>query len=221
MPHQLLPPSFLFRLAVPCRQAAKLWTPKGVTLEDEYLLPNFAELDDAPQRVQVRAAWSEQGLAFSVAVQGKKQPPWCRESRIDDSDGVYLWIDTRDTHNIHRASRFCHQFVFLPTGGGYQQAQPIAELIAINRSRENPKPLVRDSLGAVCHKLNDGYRLDIAIPAAALTGFDPAEHPKLGFHWAVIDREIGEHTFCCPPTLPYKEDPSTWGTLELVTNQCD
>jgi hypothetical protein len=216
MPHQLLPPSFLFRFAAPCRHAAKLWTPKGVELGNDYLLPNFAELDDAPQRVEVRAAWNELGLVFSIAASGKKQSPWCRENRIEDSDGVYLWIDTRDTHNIHRASRFCHQFVFLPSGGGSRQDEPVAELIAINRARENPKPIRPGSLGIVNCKFNGGYRLDVAIPAAALTGFDPAEHPRLGFHWAVIDREIGEHTFCCPPGLPYREDPSTWGTLELV-----
>jgi hypothetical protein len=216
MTQQLLPPSFLFRFAAPCHLAAKMWSPKGVTFGDEFLLPSFAELDDAPQRVDVLAAWNEQGVAFSVTVRGKKQPPWCRESKIEDSDGVYLWIDTRDTHNIHRASRFCHQFVFLPTGGGHGQDEPVAELLAINRSRENPKPVRPEMLGKVTHKLKDGYRLDVAIPATALTGYDPAEHPRLGFHWAIVDREIGEHTFCCPAGLPYREDPSTWGTLELV-----
>ena len=27
-------------------------------------------------------------------------------------------IDTRDVRNVHRATRFCHRFLFLPTGGG-------------------------------------------------------------------------------------------------------
>jgi hypothetical protein len=58
--------------------------------------------------------------------------------------------------------------------------------------------------------LRDGYRIDCHIPEAALTGFDPAEHSRLGFHWAVVDREIGQHTFCCPTELPYREDPSVW-----------
>jgi len=216
MPGQLLPPSFLFRFAVPCRYAKAAWSAKGAELGDEYLLPSLAELDDAPHRVAVRFAWNEQGLVFSAAISGKKQPPWCRESRIEESDGLYLWIDARDTHNIHRASRFCHQFVFLPTGGGHRQDEPVAELLAINRARENPRPVRPGVLRALTRKLTDGYRLDGYIPAEALTGFEPTEHPRLGFHWAVIDREIGEHTFCCPPGLPYREDPSCWGTLELV-----
>ena len=73
----------------------------------------------------MRAAWSEAGLAFSVRVEGKKHPSWCRETKLEDSDALQLWIDTRDTHNIHRASRFCHRFIFLPGGGGrsYERAR--------------------------------------------------------------------------------------------------
>ncbi len=212
---QLISPSFLFRFSAPCRYSATAWKPSGIELGEEFRLPNFSELDDAPKRVDVAAAWSEQGLLFSVDVTGKKQAPWCRESRVEESDGVFLWIDTRDTHNIHRASRFCHQFVFLPTGGGLRQLEPIAEMLLINRARENPKPVRPGTLAVVNKKQPNGYRLDIRIPEAALTGFDPAEHPRLGFHWAVIDRELGELTFCCPPGMPYREDPSVWGTLEL------
>ena len=215
MTTQLLPPSFLFRFAVPCRFVKPAWSAKGIELGDEFVLPNFTALDDAPQRVVMRVGWNEQGMLFSATIPGKKQAPWCRDSRIEESDGLYLWVDTRDTHNIHRASRFCHQFVFLPTGGGHRQDEPVAELIAINRARENPKPVRPGTLRAAYHKMKDGYRLDGHIPAAALTGFEPAENQKLGFNWAVVDREIGEHTFCCPPGLPYREDPSTWGTLEL------
>ncbi|MCC7084429.1 MAG: hypothetical protein IT427_05435 [Pirellulales bacterium] len=212
----LLNARFLFRFAVPCLYGKNLWTAPRLELGKEFCLPSFAELDDSPQRVEVRAAWNEQGIAFSATIRGKKQPPWCRDNRIEDSDGFLVWIDTRDTHNIHRASRFCHQFVFLPTGGGHRQNEPVAELLPIHRARENPKPPPRGIVRAIHHGQRDGYRLDCLIPAAALTGFEPADHPRLGFHWAAIDREIGEHTFCCPPGLPYREDPSVWGTLELL-----
>jgi hypothetical protein len=216
MSNQLLPPSFLFRFAVPCRYSTAAWSAKGINLSDEFRLPSFTELDDAPQRVLLNAAWNEQGMFFTAEVRGKKQPLWCRESRIEESDGLYVWIDTRDTHNIHRASRFCHQFVFLPTGGGHRLDEPVAEMLAINRARENPNQPKPGVVRAVTHKIENGYRLDGHIPAAVLTGWDPAEHKKLGFHWALVDRELGEHTFCCPPGLPYREDPSVWGTLELV-----
>ena len=58
--------------------------------------------------------------------------------------------------------------------------------------------------------------LEVHIPAAAITGWDPAEHAKLGFTYAVVDQELGEQTFSCGKEFPYRDDPSVWGTLELV-----
>ena len=63
---------------------------------------------------------------------------------------------------------------------------------------------------------DDGYMLEALIPAEALTGFDPAEHPRLGFTYAVLDRELGEQTFGVGSPMPYQEDPSLWATLELT-----
>ena len=54
------------------------------------------------------------------------------------------------------------------------------------------------------------------MTAEALTGFDPQEHPRLGFTYAVVDRELGEQTLGVGSPMPYQEDPSLWATLELV-----
>ena len=147
--------------------------------------------------------------------------PWCRESRPDESDGLRLWIDTRDTHNIHRASRFCHQFIFLPSGSGRNLGDPYGELYFINRARENPKAIRHELLKSRSEKRVDGYVLEAHIPAAAITGWDPAEHAKLGFTYAVVDQELGEQTFSCGKEFPYRDDPSVWGTLELVSRSSD
>ncbi|MGC3967213.1 MAG: hypothetical protein QM775_07540 [Pirellulales bacterium] len=64
-------------------------------------------------------------------------------------------------------------------------------------------------------KRPDGYLLDCLVTPQALTGWDPVENPRLGFTYAVIDREIGTQTFSCGPEFPYHEDPSLWATLEL------
>ena len=49
-----------------------------------------------------------------------------------------------------------------------------------------------------------------------MMGFEPGEHPRLGFTYAVIDRELGEQTFSVGRPMPYDEDPGLWATLELV-----
>ena len=71
-------------------------------------------------------------------------------------------------------------------------------------------------LKAQSQKRADGYVLDVLIPAKALTGFDPAEHPRLGFTYAVVDRELGEQTFSVGKPMPYTNDPSLWVTLEMT-----
>ncbi|HEV3023145.1 MAG TPA: hypothetical protein VGX76_11790, partial [Pirellulales bacterium] len=181
-----------------------------------YRLIGPAELDGRSAFTEFRIGWSEQGLAFLAKVAGKRQLPWCRESRPDDSDGVRLWIDTRDTHNIHRAGRFCHQFIFMPAGAGRALDEPAADQVLINRARENARPVRAGVLAVRRAKRVDGYLLEGFVPVAALTGFDPVENPKLGFTYAVIDRELGEQTFSCASDFPYREDPSLWATLELV-----
>ncbi|MBX7165169.1 MAG: hypothetical protein K1X74_02355 [Pirellulales bacterium] len=212
----LLPARALFRFELPCSRKATLWSAKGAELGPEFRLPNLGELEGRSEFADVRMAWNESGLAFSAVVTGKTRTPWCRESKPADSDGLHVWIDTRDTHNTHRATRFCHWLALLPAGGGGRLMDPVAALLAINRARELPKPLAYDVVKLRGSVKANGYSVEAFVPAAALTGFDATEHPKLGFTYAVRDSELGEQTFCCPGALPYMEDPSLWCTLELV-----
>jgi hypothetical protein len=216
MSQTLIPPALLFRYSVPCRRISRAWSADGLALGEEYRMPCFAELSGANPFADVRVGWSEGGIALNVTVRGKQQPPWCRDSRIDDSDGVQLWLDTRNTQNIHRAGRFCHRFAFLPVGAGHKLEEPLAVLLAINRARESPREIEPGALKARSQRLPDGYRLEGFIPAAALTGYSPSDQPALGFSYAVIDRELGWQTLSVGPELPFMEDPSLWATLELL-----
>jgi len=212
----LIPQRFLFRFEISCRRREPLWTARGLGLDETYRLADFAELEGAPSPFDIRAAWSEAGLGVAASVSGKKQAPWCRASRVENSDGLQLWIDTRNVQNIHRAGRFCHRLVFLPTGGGRRADQAVAAWLSIHRAREHPRPIDPEELKARSTKRRDGYLLETFIPARCLTGFDPAEHPRLGFNYAVVDRELGTHTLTAGAPMPYEEDPSLWATLELV-----
>jgi hypothetical protein len=215
MAEPLISPTLLFHFAAPCRYTDQKWAASGLALDESYRLPSFAALHDGKQFADFRFAWNEAGLYLNVAVRGKQQPLWCRDTRIDDSDGVQVFIDTRNTQNIHRAGRFCHRFAFLP-GDGQSQAEPLAVMLAINRAKESPREIDPRQLAVRSSRLSDGYSLQAAIPAAALTGYNPAEHPAVGFSYAVIDRELGWQTFSVGPELPFMDDPSLWGTLDLV-----
>jgi hypothetical protein len=216
MPETLISPTMLFRFAAPCLRTEERWSAGGIKLGEQHRLPCFAELSGTKPFAEIRLGWSEQGIALNVTVRGKQQPPWCRDSRIDDSDGVQVWIDTRNTQNIHRAGRFCHRLAFLPIGSGRKLDEPVAVLLAINRAKESPREIETGALKIRCQRLADGYALEGFIPAAALTGYSPADQPAIGFSYAVIDRELGWQTFSVGPELPFVEDPSLWGTLDLV-----
>jgi hypothetical protein len=216
MSEPLVSPRFLFHFAVPCRYRDPLWTDKGTMLGEEHRLVHLAELDERGAGPDFRAAWSEAGLAFRLEVRGKKQPPWCRATQPAESDGFHVWIDTRNVQNVHRASRFCHRLFFLPAGDGRGLALPAAGVLPINRARTPHGPIHPDQLVVLAEKHSDGYVLHAHVMAEALTGFDPVDHPALGFTYALIDHELGERTFGPGRPLPYDEDPSLWSTLELV-----
>src|SRR5207237_937768 len=61
-----------------------------------------------------------------------------------------------------------------------------------------------------------GYLLEAFLPAAALHGYDPEQHPRLGFFYSVRDEELGEQLLSLTLEFPFWEDPSLWSVLELV-----
>lgn len=214
---RLIPPTMLYRFAMPCQKLTNKWNAKtGVKLGDEHILPPMAALDGRMTFADVRAAWSEDGLFFNVDLSNKQQSVWCRETQLVESDGFQIWIDTRDTHNVHRATRFCHWFLFLPTGGGSKRDQPIATMLRINRAKDDPKTINQVKPQLIAKLKHGGYQLKVHIPSRAMSGWDTEEHSKIGFNYAVIDRELGWQTLAVGPEFPISEDPSLWQTLELV-----
>ncbi|MEM6654943.1 MAG: hypothetical protein AAF596_03995 [Planctomycetota bacterium] len=217
----LLAPRFLFRFAVPLRKKSPVWADRGVALDESYKLPDLAALEAGTPSAEtafadVRLGWSEEGLTLNVRVNGKTQPVWCRDSRLEESDGLQLWVDTRATSNIHRASRFCHRFVFLPAGAGRGAAQPIADQLLINRARENAQPIRPRELQVLSKVTPTGYQIAGHVPATALGGFDPSQYPRIGLHYVVLDRELGVQTFANGAEFPADEDPSCWASADLV-----
>ncbi len=216
MTDSLLPTRFMFRFAAPLLWTDAAWKADGIALGEQYRLPELGTLEGRSIVADVRAGWNNDAVYFWASVQGKKQPLWCRENRPEDSDGLQIWIDTRDTRNIHRASRFCHRFVFLPAGGGRQFELPVADQLLVDRARENANPVRPGKLQAAVQVKTGSYALSCRIPTDSLTGFNPVDHPRLGFTYWLVDRELGEQGFSLGNEFPFAADPSLWGTLELT-----
>ena len=58
--------------------------------------------------------------------------------------------------------------------------------------------------------------MDAHLPAACLSGFDPDEHPRIGFYYMLEDREHGQQYLTVGDDLYWYVDPSTWATAVLT-----
>jgi hypothetical protein len=214
----LLPPTFLVRLCYPCRYRKEMPQEDDdlLDLPEAYRLEHFGPMDGRPSFADVRLAWNELGLGVQVEVRGKEQPPQGDVDRGRASDGVTLWLDTRDARTSHRASRYCHQFHLLPAGGGPERDEPAFAQSAIHRALQDAPLAPANAVPFRAHRKKGGYRVEAFLPAAVLNGFDPEQNPRLGFFVAARDAEHGDHLLTAGSEFPYWEDPSLWSVLELV-----
>ncbi len=214
-----VPYRFLVRLAHPCP-----YVPAMPRLDDDDLLAIPASgrlrtedlLSGQAVFADVRLGWNEHGLGVQAEVRGKRLPPAGDRERPRSSDGLSLWIDTRDARRNHRASRFCHQFAFLVTGDGPDRDQPFVVQLKIPRALQDAPLADPARIPLRVHRRDDGYRLAAFLPAAVLHGYDPEEHRRLGVYYVLRDHELGDQFLHVGWDFPFSEDPSLWDVLELT-----
>lgn len=216
---QLISPGFLFRWKIPVTENPRLphQTERLLNLAEDCRLPALAELDSKREFADIRLAWNASGLGISVEVRGRTSKPALPSGQLVAPDSITLWIDTRNTQGVHRATRYCHQFHLRPLGAGRNAGNPSVEQIAISRSREEMTQADLSGIQLQSEIRLDGYLLEAWFPAAAFVGFDPAGSPLLGFHYEVRDTEFGEQSLVVGREFPAASDPSLWQTLELAS----
>jgi hypothetical protein len=216
----LVPPSFLLRVAFSCPFRKEMPNEEAddrlIELGEDCKLMRLASLDERPAFADLRLAWNEMGLGLQMEVKGKSAIAQGDAGRPRASDGLTLWLDTRDARSSHRASRFCHQFHFLPAGGGPERDEPVFAQTPIHRALQDAPICSAATVPFRARSKKSGYLLEAFLPAAALNGFDPEQNRRLGFFFAVRDLELGDHLLTGGPELPYWEDPSLWSVLDLT-----
>jgi len=93
---------------------SRLHSPIDWDLDQSHQLPHFAALAGYPSRATAWAGWALDGLYFKMKITGKSSPPRFYGNTGGVSDGLRVWVDTRSSPGIHRATRFCHCFHFFP-----------------------------------------------------------------------------------------------------------
>ncbi len=214
----LVPNRYLFKFEFPLYRCAK---PPRLDGDSEkwnkrFLLPSFYELDGGSGFGQVYSCWNDEGLYVAARVEGKYRPPNCDPNRFRQSDNLRVLTDMRDTRNIRRATRFCQQFYFLPTGGGKGGKEPVAGATPVPRAQADA-PLAKPGEIVIASKVvKGGWAVTAHIPARVLVGFDPAENPRIGFFAIIEDTELGHQSLTIDDDLNWWCDPSTWPTAVLT-----
>lgn len=213
----IVPPSFLFHYQLSIPRMDDLPRKKGgkLQLPDAARVFVPASLNEGAAGLEVRLAWNPDGLGMELIVRGKKSEISGRRHDLKHSDYVLVFIDTRHTANVHRATQFCTALQILPSDEAAQDA-PTIQFVDIAQQRGTHRE--QDAKGVVIavESVSDGYRMELWIPAAQMPGF--AEVPDighLGFYVVVEDTELGQLPLSIGDDFPIAHDPSTWLQLNL------
>ncbi len=219
-------PSSRKKLKVAESSKGRLHGPSDWDLDQSHELPNFATLAGYVNRSTVWAGWAMDGMYFKMKIAGKSSPPRFFGHGGGVSDGLRVWIDTRSSPGIHRATRFCHCFHFFPglrtdsrsmaTNELMGSEQPRGVLDSIPRFREAPNSIEPEKLFVASQIEKDGYTLWSHIPANCLTGYAPDQFDAISLFAEVVDFELGTQSISLGPELRYVEDPSLWIRAELT-----
>lgn len=213
----IVPPSFLFQYQLSIPRMDDLPRKKGRRLQ----LPDTARvfvpatMNEGAAGLDVRLAWNPGGLGMELIVHGKKQELSGRRHDLKHSDHVLVFIDTRHTANVHRATQFCTSMQILPSDEAADD-DPTVQFVDIAQQRGTHREQDAKKVVVAVESVSDGYRLELWIPAAQIPGF--AETPEighLGFYVVVEDTELGQLPLSIGDDFPIALDPSTWLQLNL------
>lgn len=213
-----LPRRAFFRFEFPIRHLERMPSIDGSIRkwDAKYLLPPLVELEDEPAFADVYAAWNGDYLFIAFDIPDRRGMLHCERAAWWKHDGIRICVDTRDARDIKRATRFCHFFYILPTGGGSNRKQPVVGWHRMSRAKEPPPNVDVSRIKVGVQIERRGYSLEAAIPAACLNGWNPAEHARIGFFYKVKDTCHGAQHLTVDDELGWNVDPSTWATGVLV-----
>lgn len=215
----IVPPSFLFdvRLSIPRCSGPSSKAKRLLKLPPAARLFVPGSMNDQPAFAEIDAAWNEDGLAIQATVRGKTQAPGGTSKDVKRSDCLLLWIDTRPTGNVHRATEYCHHFACLPVDEHFDgKPSAVVQPIAQQRSQRIQSDVRK--INCRTHIEPNGYDFEVWIPGSQLYGFrEVSELGRIGFYCVVQDMELGDQALSVHDDFPFSYDPSMWLQLDLTS----
>jgi hypothetical protein len=218
MSKQLLPQTFWFRTASHCTRIAEIPRLTGITrlldLPEACALPDFCQLDGESNWAEVRVGWNNGGLGIAVHASELSDQQLVRD-RPEGFANVNVWIDTRDTRNVSRATKFCHRYTARLTVVGPRKLNVEVAQKPIARALGDA-PICRPQVIETRAEVGRSeWMLEIFLPVSILNGFDPDTNRRLGFAYQIADHVHPDQFLTIGREFPLGENPSLWSTLEL------
>lgn len=214
---QVIPALFAFRFEwpVPRLDPWKKDSANWVPIDSQHRLQRVKlGTGTAGNSLEIYLGWNAEGLGVRCLAGNLPDRPVSNPLQASSTDGLQIWIDTRNTQNIHRASRFCHHFCCLPTTTkGAQKGVVIQQPIA--RAKDEQALANPDEIPCRSRVDAQGYDLEVWLPAGKLEGFDPIGSPRLSFYYRWIHHGIPDQFLTVGLEFPVDADPSLWQTIVL------
>lgn len=220
MTTSLIPQAFWFRLAIPAPRRDDSARPSAregpLDLSESCVAPDLSLLENGPPSwAKVGVAWNPKGIWIHVRAD-EANVSRSVENHPDGLAAVQIWIDTRDSRNVSRATRFCHRFTARLTPRGGKAVEVEAAQRPIPRATADAPISRPDLLAATAGIDRNGWWLDWFIPAEALHGYDPETNRRLGFAYQITAPLRDDLFLAAGREFPVGENPSLWSTLELI-----
>jgi hypothetical protein len=219
MTKALLPQAFWFRIAAPCPRVDEMPLPdrrkRLLDLPASCILPEGARLEGRTPWAEVRVGWNPRGLGVVVQAESPGDPRRAADQPEGFAD-VQVWVDTRDTRDVSRATRFCHRFA-----AAIRSREPEPKLAVevvqkpIARAIADPPMARSGSIESRAELTRTGWVLEVFLPAQVLNGFDPEINRRLGFAYQVSDHLREDQFLGVGRDFPIGENPGLWSTIEL------
>lgn len=188
--------------------------PSPAQMKRKFLLPDTTGWLAEERFADVALAWSHAGITIQVFVGKPFEEAFY--PKYAEGDAVELFFDTRDLKTAGFATRFCHQFVFLP-----QAVQGIIAQEVSHFRTEDTHPLCDAAeLQVVPLMGKKDYALQIFIPSHCLHGFEPSTFDRIGFTCRIHRfRGAPQHFALSSQHFSLEQHPRLWASLTLINQE--
>ncbi len=196
-------------------------------LRSEHIIPAFGSLSGGKRFAEAFIAWNEEGLFFEARV----KVPYSKaagaavsspaSNAASKTTHCSLYLDTRWSPGVHRATTFCHRFDFILSRPSLSQPElrGHGELAPIQRARAAPTEIHPTDISVGVFHHTDGYEIRAFLRADTLTGYSPTEFPDIGLFYTINDSLVGSQILARTLQSPFFEDPSLWCRAKLLPSQ--